>query len=860
MESTDFQDIIRRSEERYKEEVYRKFDEMRLIESDAVRLKQNYVDSGSYDDQEAFMVYGELASAKKSRYETETLVRKLYKKPYFAHIEVREGGEEQSEHYYLSDCESLDKTISIGSDGFLLPFKQDKQRPISVALFHCYQTKKGDPISYPGRDGFYVLHPQLICDDEIDNRNLIEAIRLFPASEILQITADELLEEKLQENRNNPTLRNIISTLQHQQFEVIESDVKQDFVVQGCAGSGKSQCLLHRLFYLRDALSEDGWEHVLLLTPTQLFRSYSSNLMRRYQLSDVSNCSISDLYRLLLNVYDDRFRNRHYVYELSEEYLPDEYLHEVYDLNTIHQIEAEIEHAIAQYVSDGCKALGIAVMPKITAREVTGLVQKLDHAIHKFDEQEIMLQQDDEYAEKRKQYELLQRNLDVAKKRRIIILEDLDKITAEKKLLDKRLFAVEEAEYERSEWKAQRKLRVTNAMSMLTSLKEAWDSENDVLLPGEYAKQLYKIRDILVGKQYRADKEFSSFLDDYWKQADSELKEITREQTPKKMIQRLEKRKEDLTNKASRLAEEIEIMRASSEEYVMWLRNRSAEIDEKQSKHTMLRSEIEHAKYFLMRLESVVFEREVWKALTPIKQKYHVQTIQAEDMKNGRQKESKILYKSDLLFYLKIYAYLYPEQELPNYSLICVDEGQDLHPADYDMLHRLYPHATFNIFGDTNQVLHQACGIHDWKQETRINTLYTLNKNYRNTAAIIDFCNRKFGSTMEYIGKVQHSQMPHQIGSISELRFVIISKALVMIVKDRRTLEGLCTAMGKPVSDFEYLDTNTEKRNGNKIPCYSIFAAKGLEFSNVLVCAKGMTTNQKVVACTRAMEELYYYE
>ena len=62
------------------------------------------------------------------------------------------------------------------------------------------------------------------------------------------------------------------------------------------------------------------------------------------------------------------------------------------------------------------------------------------------------------------------------------------------------------------------------------------------------------------------------------------------------------------------------------------------------------------------------------------------------------------------------------------------------------------------------------------------------------------------------------------------------------------------------MSDFEYLDTKAEAPGGRKIPCYSIFAAKGLEFQKVVVFPLNMTVNQKVVACTRAMEELYYYE
>ena len=40
----------------------------------------------------------------------------------------------------------------------------------------------------------------------------------------------------------------------------------------------------------------------------------------------------------------------------------------------------------------------------------------------------------------------------------------------------------------------------------------------------------------------------------------------------------------------------------------------------------------------------------------------------------------------------------------------------------------------------------------------------------------------------------------------------------------------------------------------------SIYAAKGLEFSKVLVFAEGMTKNQRIVACTRAMDELFYFE
>ena len=93
---------------------------------------------------------------------------------------------------------------------------------------------------------------------------------------------------------------------------------------------------------------------------------------------------------------------------------------------------------------------------------------------------------------------------------------------------------------------------------------------------------------------------------------------------------------------------------------------------------------------------------------------YNNVLLDVEKLDEKHQRETRILYKSDLLFYLKIYTTLHVEAKLPEYNLFCIDEGQDLHKADYDFLHQLYPKARFNIFGDTQQVLHTACGIRNW--------------------------------------------------------------------------------------------------------------------------------------------------
>lgn len=855
------QEALLQSEEQYKEEVYRTFEKMSDTAGESVKEFKADICSGAYEDQASFMVYGEYSAATKRRRAIETLVQKLYKRPYFAHIEAMEESESESKHYYLSDCESLDSVVRIGKNSFLLPFKQDKNRPISGALFHCYQAKKGEPIPYMGNGEKFVLIPKLICDDEIDSRLLLNAVQLFPEPEIIQITADELLEKKLQDNRDNPTLRNIISTLQRKQFEIIEVNADKSFVVQGCAGSGKSQCLLHRLFFLRDSLSSEGWNHVLILTPTQLFQNYSADLIRRYQLSGVKNCSIADLYRSLLNAYDVRFKNRQYQFELSEEYLPDEYLHEVYDSAAIELIDSEIRKAINKYVQDGCTALGIDMPAQVTAVQVADIVKRLDEGIRAFDCRENSLQDDEQYAENRQKYEELQNQLESLQKRREKLLNEYDRIIHKSEQLDELLRAVDEAEQERAEWAIQREANRNTAIKKLTELEAEWNAGDDIRAPAKYSQQLFIVQDLLYGEHCKADEEYARFLDEYYEQAKAELQKVVKKQTPEKTISGYEKRKEDILKKADLLASEIKILTAQAEKYGEWICNRLGNNDEgEKSGRILRRTEMERARYFLTRIESAVFEREVWKALTPLKEKYHVQNLLVENLQDGHQRETRILYKSDALFYLKIYAYLYPEAELPDYRLICIDEGQDLHKADYDMLHCLYPNAVFNVFGDTAQVIHTECGIHDWKSDTGIERQFLLNCNYRNTAAIVDFCNQTFGSSMDYIGKVMHSQQPHKVADLVQLKIAMAKSGIVMIVKDRKALEQLCVSVGKPVSDFEYIDTKAARKTSNKIPCYSIFAAKGLEFSIVAVYAQGMTINQKVVACTRAMEELYYYE
>ena len=81
-------DKLLRSEERHKEAVYSEFDRRKRDAKESVHHSETYIRSGSYEDQDAFVAYGARADAWQKRHNVESLIQKLYSRPYFAHIEL----------------------------------------------------------------------------------------------------------------------------------------------------------------------------------------------------------------------------------------------------------------------------------------------------------------------------------------------------------------------------------------------------------------------------------------------------------------------------------------------------------------------------------------------------------------------------------------------------------------------------------------------------------------------------------------------------------------------------------------------------------------------------------------------------
>lgn len=876
-----YQKRVLQEEEALKDSVYASFDNMiHRVNADANTAQQEY-DSGKYEDQESAVVAGYASHVRRKARETMKELGALYDKPYFAHLRLVVDEDDEVNHYLLSSAETLDRTIDIDASEpcCIIPFMQTKDRPLleKLRLFYASPSKEKIRVvvhdSRSGDDIQTTYSPQLVRNVDIKARKLIGVNTLFDTGhsdgEFIadqSMLADELLEIRLEENRADAKLRNIISTLQRQQFQIIQTDIGKNFVVQGCAGSGKTQCMLHRLFFLRESLSDTGWDRVLLITPTQLFRNYSSELMRNYRLTDVSNYSLAEFYRVLLHAFDDRFRNRQYAFELTEEYLPDEYLRQVYAPEQIAAIDREIRRAIRARVEEGCLLLEepVAKDEKIDISLVKRIENSLADAISRYDETERSLAEDPEYDTHRAAMDALDKQLKALQRRQRELSEANERLVSEKTQFDALCGDLESAIAEVEAWKRKQDADIVELGLSCQKCAEALDNAEAVPeiidRAGKYAHALFQLRDAMEdqGQRHRYDAEYLELLEAIVDECREKLQGFTKKQVPATWMRNHEQRLKNNATHMSEIQEDIDINQLYQEDHRQWLEAHNVEDAKKQ--HRAHRASLERARYYLSRIESSVFEQEVWNALAPLKERCGIMTVQIETLENNRQRQTRILYKSDLLFYVRIYLALHGTDRLPPYNMICVDEGQDLHSVDYAMLREIYPRATLNIFGDKDQVLHEACGISDWKRETGVETIYEMNSNYRNTPAIVDFCNRMYGESMAYFGRIREAQKPVMIDNAKEARDMFENEAPVIIVKDREAYRCLLSEMGYEEEAIAFLDTKELEMPSNQRVCYSIFAAKGLEFTKALVFVRGMTRNQRIVACTRAMERLYYYE
>ena len=98
---------------------------------------------------------------------------------------------------------------------------------------------------------------------------------------------DPYLKEIIRNRKEESSVRDIIETIQEKQYEIITRPEKGNFVLQGCAGSGKTMVMLHRLSYLMYNNEDIKPRDVLIITPSNSFNAFIDELAEILELERV---------------------------------------------------------------------------------------------------------------------------------------------------------------------------------------------------------------------------------------------------------------------------------------------------------------------------------------------------------------------------------------------------------------------------------------------------------------------------------------------------------------------------------------------------------------------------------------------
>lgn len=150
----------------------------------------------------------------------------------------------------------------------------------------------------------------------IRNGNLIEYDTEYDAGKAQpnenEKIVDPFLLKLLIEKRKEKALTDIIATIQGNQNTIIRESVNKGLVVQGCAGSGKTMILLHRLSYLLFNNQLARIPNVKLITPNHNFEMHINRLSEGLGLKAIDKLTVEEFYISLIEDFSKKYKEMVY--------------------------------------------------------------------------------------------------------------------------------------------------------------------------------------------------------------------------------------------------------------------------------------------------------------------------------------------------------------------------------------------------------------------------------------------------------------------------------------------------------------------------------------------------------------------
>ncbi|EGO7877288.1 UvrD-helicase domain-containing protein [Enterococcus faecalis] len=189
-------------------------------------------------------------------------VKRLLQVPYFGKIGVTfEDSPEEPENFYIgvNDFTSLEEETRI----------HDWRSPIASLFYDNVLGKTA-----------YTAHQQTIpVQLDLKRQLIIEKDQLINYFDTTIAIQDDVLLHSLEEDAS-PYMKDITTTIQQEQNQIIRDETQPLLLVNGIAGSGKTSAIMQRIAYLLyQHRAEITADNILLLSPNSTFIDYISQVL-----------------------------------------------------------------------------------------------------------------------------------------------------------------------------------------------------------------------------------------------------------------------------------------------------------------------------------------------------------------------------------------------------------------------------------------------------------------------------------------------------------------------------------------------------------------------------------------------------
>ena len=644
---------------------------------------------------------------------------------------------------------------------------------------------------------------------------------LYPlVEEAEEIIADEFLKELLS-RREEQEFRNIVFSIQRHQGEIIQTPFKQNLIVQGCAGSGKSMIMLHRLpILLYDNPNALNRNNLYIISPSTTYIQMAERMRLELEIEDLKMGTLNQYWDYVIEKYGNS--PSEYGENISYEKAADDILAYVYSDKCIKDIKDEISAILDEntvdfsegystfHISGGTEITGIpAEILRKRAVQTQLIISKNKESLQKY------------YKAVRPLLEKLEDISRMFSSRKQALLRRVNQNIAEeeKRIVNtaKKLEKYDEADHKRMYDNARKLTEMSNKyIAEMKALAENIEGNN------EYFENLdaeaEKIKKLL-----------------YAFGVDNDSKEIT-ERTLYRVIDNKKELLKALRNIIIRT-------RGIGNPYDLGLESIFEQVKDIIPLMNSLREMNEPliSLDYLSELDSKgAGLQQIGRSITSI-----IYTSMMDKTKGTKDKEVNFKASSySPYLFLQILYQLNGKLEL-----IKNVNGPDL---------------VFNLYGDVNQHVEGSKGIDSWNKIRRLASFKTeyMRENYRNARQITIYCNRKFGMDMVAINlsgsgvRQLHANEDFSKQVKSILQEPMGNGTSCIIVKNANEAEMLIKHAGQLSNRINNMTTELLALNPIKWNLITIDQAKGLEFETVFALSGAMTKNEEYIAYTRALDKL----